>query len=128
MAHFNYHLLEVNYMLLGYKCRCEKQNQSRCKNDIQWQDQAFQKWVNLPVSNLKKKKKRRPKDTRVGSLCLLQWIFLTQELNKGLFTNWAIREAPTKNFKKRKKITHYQLFSSLRQTSLIQIKFYICEF
>ena len=39
-------------------------------------------------------------NTRVGSLSLLQWIFLTQELNQGLlhcsgfFTNLAIREAP----------------------------------
>ena len=39
-------------------------------------------------------------NTGVGSLSLLQWIFLTQELDQGLlhyrwfFTNWAIREAP----------------------------------
>ena len=26
----------------------------------------------------------KPKDTGVGSLCLLQWIFLTQESNQGL--------------------------------------------
>ena len=41
-----------------------------------------------------------PKNTGVGSLSLLQWIFLTRELNhgllhcRGIFTNWAIREAP----------------------------------
>ena len=38
-------------------------------------------------------------NTGVGSLSLLQWIFLTQKLNQGplhcrrSFTNWAIREA-----------------------------------
>ena len=38
-------------------------------------------------------------NTGVGSLSLLQWIFLTQELKRvsciagGFFTNWAIREA-----------------------------------
>ena len=41
----------------------------------------------------------KPKNTEVGSLSLLQWIFLTQELNQGLlhcrrfFTNWTTREA-----------------------------------
>ena len=40
----------------------------------------------------------KPKNTGVGSLFLLQWIFPTQEFNQGLlhcrfFTNWAIREA-----------------------------------
>ena len=53
---------------------------------------------------VKKRKKKgaggKPKNTRVGSLSLLQQIFLTQESNQGLFTNWAIREAPIK--KKRK--------------------------
>ena len=49
---------------------------------------------------VKKKKKGKPKNTRVGSLSLLQQIFLTQESNQGVFTNWAIREAPIK--KKRK--------------------------
>ena len=36
----------------------------------------------------------KPKNTEVGSLSLLQWIFLTQESNRlagGFFTNWAIR-------------------------------------
>ena len=41
----------------------------------------------------------KPKNTRVGSLSLLQWIFPTQELNWGLLHcrqilyQWAIREA-----------------------------------
>ena len=41
----------------------------------------------------------KPKNTGVGNLSLLQWIFPTQELNwvswiaGGFFTNWAIREA-----------------------------------
>ena len=40
-----------------------------------------------------------PKNTGVGSLSLLQWIFPTQEMNwdsciaGGFFTNWATREA-----------------------------------
>ena len=42
----------------------------------------------------------KPKNTGVGSLFLLQWIFPTQELNQGLpvlqvvffFTNWAMRK------------------------------------
>ena len=42
---------------------------------------------------------KKPKNTVVGSLSLLQWIFLTQELNQvfciagRFFTHWAIREA-----------------------------------
>ena len=42
----------------------------------------------------------KPKNTRTGSLSLLQWIFPTQELNQGLlhkggfFNIWAIRKAP----------------------------------
>ena len=41
----------------------------------------------------------KPKKTGVGSLSLLQWIFLTQELNwallhcRQILTNWAIRKA-----------------------------------
>ena len=41
----------------------------------------------------------KPKNTGMGSLSLLQGIFHTQEMNRGLqlyrwfFTNWAIREA-----------------------------------
>ena len=41
----------------------------------------------------------KPKNTGVGSLSLLQWIFLTQESNQvsciagGSFTNWAIKKA-----------------------------------
>ena len=43
--------------------------------------------------------KGKHKNTGVGSLSLLQQIFLTQELNQvsyiagGFFTNWAIKEA-----------------------------------
>ena len=51
---------------------------------------------------VKKKKKGKPKNTRVGSLSLLQQIFLTQESNQGVFTNWAIREAPIKKKKEGK--------------------------
>ena len=43
---------------------------------------------------------REPKNTGVGNLSLLHWIFPTQESNWGpcmagiFFTSWAIREAP----------------------------------
>ena len=52
------------------------------------------RWISLPA-----KPPGKPKDTGVGSLSLLQWIFLTQELNRvscitgRFFTNWAIRKA-----------------------------------
>ena len=53
----------------------------------------------LKADSLPAKPQGKPKNTRVGSLSLLQQIFLTQGLNQGLLhcrqilTNWAIREA-----------------------------------
>ena len=53
----------------------------------------------LQVDSLPAEPQGKPNNTGVGSLSLLQRIFLTQELNKGLLhcreilTNWAIREA-----------------------------------
>ena len=53
----------------------------------------------LQADSLAGEPQRKPKNTRVGSLSLLQQIFLTQGLNQGLLhcrqilTNWAIREA-----------------------------------
>ena len=38
----------------------------------------------LQVDSLQAKPQRKPKNTGVGSLSLLQWIFQTQELNWGL--------------------------------------------
>ena len=48
----------------------------------------------------------KPKNTGVGSLSLLQWIFPTQESNRGVlhcrwifffFTSWATQEAPARH-------------------------------
>ena len=70
-------------------------------------------WVNVPLfpntgikprsptlraDSLPAEPQGKPKNTGVGSLSLLQWIFPTQESNWGLLhcrwiTNWAIREA-----------------------------------
>ena len=57
----------------------------------------------LQVNSLSAEPQEKPKNTGVGSLCLLQQIFPTQELNQnqtmvpyiagGFFTNWAFREA-----------------------------------
>ena len=53
----------------------------------------------LQADSLPAEPQGKPKNTRVGSLALLQRIFPTQESNWGLlhyrwfFTNWAIREA-----------------------------------
>ena len=53
----------------------------------------------LQVDSLPVKPQGKPKNTGVGSLSLLQQIFLTKEPNQGLlhssrfFTNWAAREA-----------------------------------
>ena len=38
----------------------------------------------LQVDSLPAEPQGKPKNTGVGSLCLLQWIFPTQELNLGL--------------------------------------------
>ena len=38
----------------------------------------------LRADSLPAESQRKPKNTGVGSLSLLQWIFLTQELNRGL--------------------------------------------
>ena len=38
----------------------------------------------MQVDSLPAEPQRKPKNTEVGSLSLLQWIFLTQELNRGL--------------------------------------------
>ena len=38
----------------------------------------------LQADSLRAEPQRKPKNTVVGSLSLLQWIFLTQELNRGL--------------------------------------------
>ena len=38
----------------------------------------------LQADSLQAEPQRKPKNTEVGSLSLLQWIFLTQELNRGL--------------------------------------------
>ena len=52
----------------------------------------------LQVDSLPAEPQGKPKNTRVGSLSLLQGIFLTQESNwipciaGGFLTNWAIRE------------------------------------
>jgi len=53
----------------------------------------------LQVNSLSAQPPRKPKNTGVDSLLLLQWIFPTQELNwsllwvaVGLFTSWATRE------------------------------------
>ena len=54
----------------------------------------------LQADSLPAEPSRKPKNTGVGSLCLLQWIFLTQELNQGLLHcrwilyHWATWEAP----------------------------------
>ena len=42
----------------------------------------------LQVDSLPAEPQRKPKNTGVGSLSLLQWVFLTQELNQGLL-HWA---------------------------------------
>ena len=53
----------------------------------------------LQADSLPAEPQGKPKNTGLGSLFLLQWIILTQELNQGpcvagrFFTNWAIREA-----------------------------------
>ena len=55
----------------------------------------------LQVDSLPTEQLGKPKNTGVGSLSLLQQIFLTQVLTGvscitgGFFTNWAIREAAT---------------------------------
>ena len=52
----------------------------------------------LQENSLPAEPQGKPKNTGVGSLSLLQGIFLTQELNEvsciagGFFTNWAIRK------------------------------------
>ena len=52
----------------------------------------------LQADSLPVEPQGKPKNTGVGSLSFLQWIFLTQESNQGsciageLFTNWAIRK------------------------------------
>ena len=54
----------------------------------------------LQADSLPVEPQGKPKNDGMGSLSLLQWIFLTQEWNNGLlnaggfFTNWAMREAP----------------------------------
>ena len=53
----------------------------------------------LQVDSLPSEPLGKPKNTRVGSLSLLQGIFLTQGSNQGhiadgFFTSWASREAP----------------------------------
>ena len=51
----------------------------------------------LQADSLPAEPQGKPKNTRVGSLSLLQGIFLTQELNRGpciagrFFTDWAIK-------------------------------------
>ena len=56
--------------------------------------------LTLRVDSLPAEPQGKPKNTRVGNLFLLQWIFPTQESNGfsctagGFFSNWAIREAP----------------------------------
>ena len=53
----------------------------------------------LQADSLSAEPQGKPKNTEVGSLSLLQWIFLTQESNwvscivRRFFTNWAIKEA-----------------------------------
>ena len=47
----------------------------------------------LQVSSLLAEPPGKPKSTGVGGLSLLQQIFLTQELNRGLLHCWATREA-----------------------------------
>ena len=59
-----------------------------------------------------------PKNTGVGSLSLLQQIFLIEELNRvsciagGFFTNWAIGEAHSQNNIKKKKLEKLLDFKS----------------
>ena len=53
----------------------------------------------LQADSLSPEPQGKPKNTEVGSLSFLQWIFLTQESNwvsfivGRFFTNWAIKEA-----------------------------------
>ena len=42
-------------------------------------------YINRKASSLPAEPQGKPKNTGVGSLSLLQWVFLTQELNQGLF-------------------------------------------
>ena len=55
--------------------------------------------LTLQVDSLPAEPQGKPKNTVVGILSLLHWIFPTQELSQGpcmaggFFTNWAIREA-----------------------------------
>ena len=59
----------------------------------------------LQVDSLPAEAQKKPKNTGVGTLSLLQGIFLTQESNWGLliaggfFTIWDIREAPITIFR-----------------------------
>ena len=67
-----------------------------CSRPEFWRGQPFPSPGNLPSPGIKPRSpalqadylpvepQGKPKNTRVGSLSLLQWIFLTQELNRGL--------------------------------------------
>ena len=44
----------------------------------------------LQVDSLPAEPQEKPKNPRVGSLSLLQWIFLTQESNRGVLHCWQI--------------------------------------
>ena len=45
----------------------------------------------LQVDSLPAEPQRKPKNTGVGSQSLLQWVFLTQELNRGiLYCRWIL--------------------------------------
>ena len=57
----------------------------------------------LQVDSLPTEPQGKPKNAGVGSLSLLQWIFLTRESNWAciagrFFTNWVMREAPERIF------------------------------
>ena len=76
-----------------------------------------------------------PKNTGVGSLSLLQQIFLIEESNRvsciagGFFTNWAIREAHSQNNIKKEKVKEVKLldFKSYREAMIFKTIPHQCQ-
>ena len=89
------------------------------------------RFLSLRADSLSSDPPGKPKNTGRGSLCLLQWIFRTQDSNQGhlhfrrIFTNWPIREE-MQNSKGVKFTAPPPLFCISFSLNLIEI--FLCHF
>ena len=83
------------------------------------------RFLTLQVDSLPAEPQGKPRNTGVGSLPLLQWIFLTQELNQGLLhCRWILNQLSYVELKYKNHNPHVLIYSDENNSLGVQYSFW----